>query len=263
MASSALPALPQPVTSITERDAIALYPEIYKQLVTVPYVTGAQFVRPASRNVTLSTGQRDIDQDAFLTFTAPYVWDPAQEKYTCASSFPIETSGIAASLPSPSGKLLAVLRKGKPKKPGGDDKDLFCFEIFSENRVVAAVTTEGVHGRVYASATLGGFSWHPDESALAYIAEAKATTTLAFWDKDDTPDKPDTKDTGSSASGASAAGKDAAASAKIRGAKYDYTEDLGEEYDKCVLPRPFILDLVQKKIKPIAQVPRNCHIGQV
>ncbi len=228
-------------------------PELYQQVACIPYVASAFFDRSSASSdppaIVVSTSQRDIDQDSTRSFSNTFRWQASSREYASNSVFPVETTGVSASLPSPSGKYYLILRKGKAKKPVSGEDNTFVFEILQQNRVIASISTEGLHGKVYASAILGGLSWSPNEAAIAYVAEAKAPLTASFWEtsRSGTDDENEKKET----------------EKKIKGAQFEFRDDIGEEFPTTVAPRLFVVDWMAKTIKSFCNFPADSNFGQV
>lgn len=104
----------------------------------------------------------------------------AQSKWRQSSPYPLELNGAVAFKPSPSGKLLAIIREDPGKDPAAAAKDPgYVVEIWGhcDGRLVDQIPTSGVHGKIAGGTWFGGLSWSPDESKVVYVAQKKATET--------------------------------------------------------------------------------------
>lgn len=104
-------------------------------------------------------------------------------KWRQTSPFPLELKGAVSFSPSPSGKLLAIVREdstagnGKvPKKEPG-----YVIEIWGNEEhggeLLDQIPTAGSHGKIISDSWFGGLGWAPDESKLVYVAQKKAVET--------------------------------------------------------------------------------------
>jgi hypothetical protein len=62
---------------------------------------------------------------------------------------------------------------------------VFALEVLAQGALVAALSTEGVHGDIFVSGIVGALSWAPDESKLLYAAESKQPPTTSFWEDEE------------------------------------------------------------------------------
>lgn len=110
-------------------------------------------------------------------------YELAKGKWRQSSPYPLELNGSVAFKPSPSGKLLAIIREDPAaagKNAAATAKDTgYVIEIWSheDGRLVDQIPTSGVHGKVVGGSWFGGLSWSPDESKVVYVAQKKATET--------------------------------------------------------------------------------------
>lgn len=109
-------------------------------------------------------------------------YELAQGKWRQSSPFPLELNGAVAFKPSPSGRLLAIVREDSvaSKDAAAAAKDAgYVIEIWNhdEGRLVDQIPTAGVHGKIAGGNWFGGLSWSPDESKVVYVAQKKAAET--------------------------------------------------------------------------------------
>ncbi|CAM9569158.1 unnamed protein product, partial [Hapterophycus canaliculatus] len=104
----------------------------------------------------------------------------AKGKWRQSSPFPLELNGAVAFKPSPSGKLLAIIREdsaaGKDSVTKGTG---YVVEIWSneDGRLVDQIPTGEVHGKIAGGTWFGGLNWSPDETKVVYVAQKKARET--------------------------------------------------------------------------------------
>lgn len=106
-------------------------------------------------------------------------YEVSDGKWVQTSPFPLELRGVVSFCPSPSGKLLAIVREAPCE--GKSKKTDYVIEIWaneqSEGSLVEQIPTAGVHGKIVSGTWFGGLSWSPDESKLLYVAQKKDTDT--------------------------------------------------------------------------------------
>lgn len=107
-------------------------------------------------------------------------YELAEGKWHRSSPFPLELMGAVAFKPSPSGKLLAIIREDSAPGKDATAKDAaYVIEVWSneDGRLMDRIATAGVHGKIAGGTWFGGLSWSPDESTVVYVAQKKATET--------------------------------------------------------------------------------------
>lgn len=107
-------------------------------------------------------------------------YELAQGRWRQSSPFPLELAGAVAFKPSPSGRLLAIVREDSAASKDATAKDAgYVVEIWNrdEGRLMDQIPTAGVHGKIAGGNWFGGLSWSPDESKVVYVAQKKAAET--------------------------------------------------------------------------------------
>lgn len=156
------------------------------------------------------------------------------------SPFPTETTGVSATVPSPSGSKLLVVRNGERGCPTK-------LEIVCQSHVEKEVHVAGsVHGPLYTDEWFHGVSWNQEETLVAYVAEAPATPRPAFNRSGYT------REEGCSEGDCSAW--------KGQGV---WEEDWGETYSKKGRPSLFVLDIPRGEVVAAKGVPTSLSVGQV
>ncbi|KAM7278226.1 hypothetical protein ACFE04_005360 [Oxalis oulophora] len=153
--------------------------------------------------------------------------------------FPLEMTGVATILPSPSGSKLLVVRNPENESPTH-------FEIWVQSQLELEFhIPQSVHGPVYVDGWFEGISWNSDETHIAYVAEEPS------------PPKPTFNDQGYKKSGST--DKDCN-SWKGLG---DWEEDWGETYAGKRQPALFILNISSGEVQVIKGIPKSLSVGQV
>ncbi|XP_008643617.1 acylamino-acid-releasing enzyme 2-like isoform X6 [Zea mays] len=156
------------------------------------------------------------------------------------SPFPTETTGVSATVPSPSGSKLLVVRNGERGCPTK-------LEIVCQSHVEKEIHVAGsVHGPLYTDEWFHGVSWNQEETLVAYVAEAPATPRPAFNRSGYT------REEGCSEGDCSAW--------KGQGV---WEEDWGETYSKKGRPSLFVLDIPRGEVVAAKGVPTSLSVGQV
>lgn len=82
--------------------------------------------------------------------------------------------------PSPSGKLLAIVREAPGERKDAQAKD-YIIEIWANNQregsLVDQISTVGLHEKIIAGSWFGELAWSSDETKLVYVAQKKAPKT--------------------------------------------------------------------------------------
>ncbi|KAL0045655.1 hypothetical protein WJX82_000743 [Trebouxia sp. C0006] len=161
-------------------------------------------------------------------------------------SFPIELKDVQMLSLSPSGKRTLIVR-------GGSEGNSCSLEIWMGNRMTKElVVPKKQHGGVYNDGWFGsGAAWSPDESRLAYVAEAPAASQTPAWGGL-------VKSSKSSSEGDE---KDTAAPKTWRG-QGEWQEDWGELNVGKRPPSLFVLDLKRWSLKPVKGLPQDSSVGQ-
>lgn len=112
------------------------------------------------------------------SFVQSYEYELSQGKWCQSSPFPHELNGAVIFSPSPSGKLLAVVKEDVPSgKCMGKDPG-YVIEIWDDSGLLFdQIPTAGVHGNIVGDSWFGGFSWSSDESKVVYVARKKTKET--------------------------------------------------------------------------------------
>nr|ACG29901.1 hypothetical protein [Zea mays] len=158
------------------------------------------------------------------------------------SPFPTETTGVSATVPSPSGSKLLVVRNGERGCPTK-------LEIVCQSHVEKEIHVAGsVHGPLYTDEWFHGVSWNQEETLVAYVAEAPAPPRPAFNRSGYTREE-----------GCSDSEGDCSAW-KGQGV---WEENWGETYSKKGRPSLFVLDISRGEVVAVKGVPTSLSVGQV
>ncbi|MED6128779.1 hypothetical protein PIB30_101241 [Stylosanthes scabra] len=157
------------------------------------------------------------------------------------SPFPVEMSGVAAMVPSPSASKLLIIRNSDNNE--GPSR----FEIWTSSQLQREFQIpQSVHGCVYTDGWFEGISWNSDETRVAYVAEEPA------------PAKPTFNDQGYKKGGASN-DKDCA-TWKGQG---EWEEDWGETYAGKRQPALFVIDITSGDVQAVKGIDKSLSVGQV
>ncbi|KAI0028785.1 Alpha/Beta hydrolase protein [Vararia minispora EC-137] len=137
----------------------------YKELESVPVITGAEFLSNDVVKFTTSTRDftRNVERSALHTiFLSPdgnTMITPGQEV----------SQDVKVTAISPSGKIAAILRETREK--------MRFVEIWEGDIQLSSVEVTDVHEEFYDDDFLGTISFSLSETSLVYLAEAKAPKT--------------------------------------------------------------------------------------
>ncbi|KAL4297139.1 hypothetical protein GQ457_12G004010 [Hibiscus cannabinus] len=153
--------------------------------------------------------------------------------------FPVETTGVSITVPSPSGSKLLVVRNPENESPTQ-------FEIWSSSQLEKEFQIpQSTHGSVYADGWFEGISWNSDESLIAYVAEEPS------------PCKPSFDCRGYKQGGS----KDTECTSwKGQG---DWEEEWGECYVGKKQPALFVINLKSGKVQAVQGIVKSLSVGQV
>lgn len=108
-------------------------------------------------------------------------YELTEGKWHQSSPFPLELNGAVVFSPSPSGKLLAVIREDAADGKDSTKDTGYVIEIWSNEQgggqLVDQIPTAGVHGKIVGGTWFGGLNWSPDESKVVYVAQQKSLET--------------------------------------------------------------------------------------
>ncbi|CAM9383223.1 unnamed protein product [Scytosiphon promiscuus] len=178
-----------------------------------------------SETLLLQRTARNIEGNKLRSFVQSY--ELTQAKWRQSSSFPLELNGAVAFKPSPSGKLLAVIREDAAAgKDSGGKGTSYVVEIWTreDGQLVEQIPTAEAHGKVAGGTWFGGLSWSPDETKVVYVAQKKPREARSFFSK-------------------APIEKDESAASTSPGEQFMYEEDWGEKYDGVSRLGLFIADV--------------------
>lgn len=247
--------IPPTDLSDDEKKSIA---SLYHSLCTTQPSRG--YVDGKMNSVTLVQSYRDLVHDQFRTWSQTYV--PTPTGYECLG-YPIETSSIMYSKPSPSGKYLLTIRgteKGSllettpgsaaptpsgyaPTHPATSTGKCMVLEIYTKEGLVASTNCGIKHGKIFTGVPFGDPCWSPDETMFVYCAEKviPASQTVnwfsGIYDVNHTATNPTSSKPGN------------------REGPHKYTDTWGEQLNGTVNPTLFCFYLDTQSIHPIKGLP--------
>ncbi|KNA08562.1 hypothetical protein SOVF_161600 [Spinacia oleracea] len=153
--------------------------------------------------------------------------------------FPMELSGVALMVPSPSGLKLLIVRNPENDSPTK-------LEIWGPSALEKEFhIPQSIHGSVYSDGWFEGVSWNSDETLIAYVAEEPS------------PPKPVFNQFGYKSEGS--VDKDCN-SWKALG---DWEEGWGETYVNKRRPTLFVINANSGKVHAVEGINKSLSIGQV
>ncbi|WOK98653.1 acylamino-acid-releasing enzyme 1 [Canna indica] len=155
------------------------------------------------------------------------------------SPLPVEMSGAAAVVPSPSGSKLLVVRNKENGSPT-------VLEIWGSVMLEKEIQVpQSVHGSIYADGWFEGISWNHDETMIAIVAEEPPQPKPVF-------DCFGFKKEGSA--------ENDFHSWKGQG---DWEENWGETYSKKRNPSLFVVSINSGEVRAVKGIPKSLSVGQV
>lgn len=212
--------------------------ELLQSFCAVPNIDKAWvgFTKPGSKglNLQVASSQINVRANSKVTFVSSlFIPDTARLDEHHWSPFPVELSGAALVVPSPSGSKLLVVRKAED----------VTLEIWGQGQLLYEVAVgSSVHGSVYADGGFEGVSWSKDEELIAYVAEEAAPPRPVFGFRSSTSPQSD------------------AGTWKGQG---DWTEDWGETYTGKRRPVLFVVSLRSGTVQVVEGLPSDLSAGQV
>ncbi|KAK8709664.1 hypothetical protein V6N13_060677 [Hibiscus sabdariffa] len=192
--------------------------------------TGSQAMFLISQPNLLANKQRkflmstSISKDGNTSNNVNFQWVP----------FPVETTGVSITVPSPSGSKLLVVRNPENVSPTQ-------FEIWGSSLLEKEFKIpQSTHGSVYADGWFEGISWNSDESLIAYVAEEPSPCKPSF-DSQGSKDKECTSWIGQG----------------------DWEEEWGECYVGKRQPALFVINLNSGKVQAVQGIVKSLSVGQV
>ena len=173
--------------SITGRDSSV--ESIYQDLVSIPSISAGYFVPLSGSSepaILLQKSHKDLKNDETrqtLTTLFPSAMAKANEIPEYVSQpFGTELRDVSMLSPSPSGRLLALVRS-RDSKTGQKEQSI---EIWEGSTLITTISApEDTHGVIYSTAdAFGCLEWSPDEGRLLYVAESpRRPKPASFWAK--------------------------------------------------------------------------------
>ena len=171
----------------------------------------------------------------------------------CVATPPVPNDpAIVSYTLSPTGRYACAIKKeAPPPAPNGKEAAsrvvIEIYAVESGALLVVCAPDAALHGDPLADSWWGDAVWSPDETMVAYLAEATPPTTPSFFE--------------------AAAPAKAGSPALPRGSQFDYQasgrgENWGEKYEAVRLPRLFIADIGSGTVVPVRGIPADVAAGQ-
>eukprot|EP00887_Chlorella_sp_A99_P008103 scaffold12.g8103.t1 len=199
---------------------------------------------PYSVRIALQLAQRNLAGNAQRKYLAQFALSEAVLEQGCEldTGLPIELRDVVALAPSPSGRRTLVVR-------GGSGEASAVLEVWDRTRLLKELhVPKALHGGFYNDGWFGsGAAWAPNESHVAYVAEAPPPARTPEWGA--RPAGPD----GKKAEGAAPKG--------WRGVG-EWEEDWGELHMGKRPPALFVLDCERWEVAAVRGLPAGASCGQ-
>ncbi|CAN0857320.1 Acylamino-acid-releasing enzyme [Linum grandiflorum] len=153
--------------------------------------------------------------------------------------FPVEMTGVATMLPSPSGSKLLVVRNPENESPV--QIEIWCQSHLEKEFLIP----QSVHGSVYTDGWFEGISWNSGETHIAYVAEEAPPTKPNFDYQGYKKGGSTEKDCGS-----------------WKGLG-EWEEEWGETYAGKRRPVLFVINVNSGEVQPVKGIAKHLSAGQV
>ncbi|CAI5732079.1 unnamed protein product [Hyaloperonospora brassicae] len=204
-----------------------------------------------SAAVNLVWGQKDLVHRVAHKYQAQYhVADLTQSQpQVLVAGFPTDWTSDCTSV-SPSAKRVVTLDLKDVTSDRTTSEGV--FRVYAENHLVSTFRApKTLHGAIYLEERGGGIVWSHDEATIAYVAEKKRVECPAFWRDVNAPDGKIEDD------------EDEQVDLVRRGAKFEYEDDWGEQYEGKRTASIFLVTLATGKIEEVMGVPANVTCADV
>ncbi|KAL4139687.1 hypothetical protein PRIC2_003182 [Phytophthora ramorum] len=216
--------------------------DLFAQMVTSSktLVGGFLSVDDAAASLQLVWGRTDLVNNVTHKFqTQHHVTQLGTKPTVRPTGFPVHWPADCTSV-APSGKRVVTLKVEKAKGDGAPE-GIFC--VFEDNKLVSTFKApKTLHGAIYLGEREGGIAWSHDEKTIAYVAEKKLAESPAFWENVNSKKE----------------GKEA-----LPGAKFEFEDDWGEQYEGKKTASIFMATLATGKIEEVKGVPANLTCADV
>uniref|UniRef100_H3HD82 Acylamino-acid-releasing enzyme n=1 Tax=Phytophthora ramorum TaxID=164328 RepID=H3HD82_PHYRM len=202
--------------------------DLFAQVVTSSktLVGGFLSVDDAAASLQLVWGRTDLVNNVTHKFQTQH------HPTVRTTGFPVHWPADCTSV-APSGKRVVTLKVEKAKGDGAPE-GIFC--VFEDNKLVSTFKApKTLHGAIYLGEREGGIAWSHDEKTIAYVAEKKLAESPAFWENVNT----------------------------LPGAKFEFEDDWGEQYEGKKTASIFMATLATGKIEEVKGVPANLTCADV
>ncbi|KYQ92193.1 acylaminoacyl-peptidase [Tieghemostelium lacteum] len=183
----------------------------YKEIISIPTVDSAYFVDRNSISVILS--QTDITNKKNKYYHAHRSWTGDNVNST---KFSYELASNMVYVSPSKERVLTI----KEISNDGLDSWNYTFDVQDSQHLITSIQVKDIHRMICTDEWFGRLVWSPCEKFVAYVADAKSSST-SFYDKDP---------------------KD-----KVVGDQYILREDWGETYVSVTSPSIFILDIEKEQ----------------
>ncbi|KAG1686959.1 hypothetical protein DVH05_005786 [Phytophthora capsici] len=233
------------MTDATERQRVS---ELFAQVVdsSKALISGNLSVNTETESATVQLvwGKTDLINNVTHKYQTQHHVDQIKTQPRAVDTgFPTNYTADCTSV-SPSGARVVSLNLEKSKD--GVVEGVFC--VFEDAKLVSSFKApKTLHGAIYLGEREGGIAWSHDEKSIAYVAEKKVAESPAFWENVNSK-----KET-----------EEEKAKRPLPGAKFEYEDDWGEQYEGKKTASIFLATLATGKIDEVKGVAENLTCADV
>ncbi|KAG1691706.1 hypothetical protein DVH05_026716 [Phytophthora capsici] len=233
------------MTDATERQRVS---ELFAQVVdsSKALISGNLSVNTETESATVQLvwGKTDLINNVTHKYQTQHHVDQIKTQPRAVDTgFPTNYTADYTSV-SPSGARVVSLNLEKSKD--GVVEGVFC--VFEDAKLVSSFKApKTLHGAIYLGEREGGIAWSHDEKSIAYVAEKKVAESPAFWENVNSK-----KET-----------EEEKAKRPLPGAKFEYEDDWGEQYEGKKTASIFLATLATGKIDEVKGVAENLTCADV
>eukprot|EP01083_Nonionella_stella_P038349 104341_1 len=232
---------------LTVSDQRERAPKLWKEIVAIPNILNAWIAggegTGVAEHIQVVSSQDDVEENKTHKFMTPFV-SSGDGTFT-QTSFPVEYAAMSGHIPSPSGRLLAIVREvtEDPNGSGGEkEKKVSCIEVLDCQKMTFCAKSPKIHGKIYTSGQLGGICWSPDESEILFVAEEIPKKSTSFFKPSEKPKE----------------GEDT----PTPGDENLLKDSWGAGFVDVVSPKIFVLNLNSRKVRVVKGVSAELSVGQ-
>ncbi|GAB4823019.1 hypothetical protein N2152v2_010065 [Parachlorella kessleri] len=261
-AAAAPPAATQPPKPREEPEGMHEEAALLEAFAQIPSIgRGWCFPQPGgAARVALQVAQRNLAANAQRKYLLQFPLSEAtlEQGGEVEAGMPTELKDVAMLAPSPSGKLTLIVRSGTGETSA-------VLEVWGRGRLLKELhVPKALHGSIYNDGWFGaGAAWSPDETRLAYVAEAPAASKTPEWGA--RPGAAGKKWEGAGPKGWRGVGEWSEDWGELNTGgvgRGEWSEDWGELSTGKRHPALFVLDLATWEVAAVGGLPEDSSCGQ-